>query len=124
MTPPRLLGDRARRGERTLGSLAPAVGALALGLIALDLLSRLLPAPSPADGLVVLAGAGLLFVLAVLRAPRQPALDVDGRGDDAGSAVTENGRRRLLAGVLLVVVGAMALLSLAWFRAAETPLWL
>ena len=65
--------QRAQRRERTLASLTLAVGALALGLLALDLLSdHWLPALSPTDGLLALVGAGLLFALAVLRAPRQP----------------------------------------------------
>ena len=68
-----LVLKRTHKGERTLGSLTLAVGALALGLIALDLFGRLLPAPTPTDGLLALVGAGLLFALAVLRAPRTPA---------------------------------------------------
>jgi len=116
---------RTQRGNRTLNSLALAAGALALGLIGLDLLARFLPAPSPTDGLLALVGAGLLFALAVLRSPPQagtrwaPAPDA-GLGQE-GRSVTKDQLRWLLASTLLLLAGAMVFLSLVWFREQVRP---
>ena len=116
-----LVLKRTNRGERTLGSLTLAVGALALGLIAQDLLAPS-AAPSPTDGLLALVGAGLLFVLAVLRAPRR-RLRRRRAVASVGRSVTVDTRRWLRASTLLLLAAAMAFLSLAWFREEVQHTW-
>ena len=99
-----LVLGRTQRGNRTLGSLALAVGALGLGLIALDLFGRWLPAPAPTDGLLALLGAGLLFASAVLHAPR-PAHPQETVAGQEASRVSGDWLRWLSASTLLLVAG-------------------
>ena len=66
------MGTDARK--RTLTSLLLAMSALVLGLVAQDYFGRVLRAPAPTDGLLVLAVAVVLFAVAFLRAPPRAGL--------------------------------------------------
>jgi hypothetical protein len=123
------MGPDARK--RKLTSLLLAMGALALGLVAQDYFGRILRAPSPTDGLLVLALAVALFAVAFLRASSRAGLLAHPAGPHPadGACATQkrpggqvlNTWRFGAVTLLLVIAGAATIVSLALFRAEVQP---
>ena len=119
--------------KRTLASLVYATGALVLGLVAQDYFWRFTSAPTPTDGLLALAAAVALFVVALgpgLLAHRRAAsggasVSWPGGMFRAGEADRISGRRRawrlLGATAFFVLAGAAILASLYLFREELQP---
>jgi 4-amino-4-deoxy-L-arabinose transferase-like glycosyltransferase len=108
--------------ERTLAGLLCAIGALVLGLVAQDYFWRFLSAPTPTDGLLVMAAAIVLFGIALRRgkATRHPEVNCPAPQEVARSDQWEPWR---VAGatLLLVLAGAATFASLGLFRADLQP---
>ena len=117
--------------KRTLASLLLAIGALVLGLVAQVYFGRVLRAPAPTDGLLVLATAVVLFAVAFLRAPPQagllahpavppPAEEALLSRERPGGWVRDIWRLGAVT-VLFALAGVATIVSLDLFRADVEP---